>query len=1105
LFTDLVGSTAILQRLGDDEAEQLRRAHFSILRRALKGAGGQEVKTLGDGLMAVFASPVQATQCAVDVQRAIEEHNRGQAPGQELLLRVGLHAGEPIQDEGDFHGTAVVVARRLCDAARGGQILASELVAGLVGSRGTFYFRPVGPLKLKGLTDPMPAVDVGWREPADGRDDEAPEAEPARPRLQAHGAYGIVGRDREIDALEREVERARGGEFRAVLLVGDAGVGKTRLASELSLQHQDGVIGMSARAYPLGATAAFGLWAEALEGHLRGLPGPELSRLCRGLLDDLAGLLRSVAVVRGSAPEREPPRLRLLEALADLLVGLTRQAPVMVVLDDVHLADASSWELLGYLARTLARAPLLVVMTARRDELAEDVVAQRTVLSLQQDGLLSRIEVSPLDHPALTDLVGAVLGRRPPQALVNWLHERSGGNALFALGLLRAVLEEEADLEAPRLRALPEDLADRARARLQHLDPASMGLLELLAVLGRRVALGELITLAGSTDDLEVALQSLINQRFIREVEQGRQVSFEVTHPLTQEAIYVGIGPLRRRAIHRQLARGLRAAGRLAEAASHYVDCAESGEDEAIESLGAALRQAEERGAYREALAILAAVVELLPRRDKRWLNIADAMSWEADWVIDHMADVHTQMGVAAVREIDALLESSPDTMRRALVKFRLATFLAWGPGELVEAQHVVAEAAALFEAAGDRTGALLARIEAAFMRALGQDYAGGVSGARAVADVAMEPGDELVRMRALYVAGINAYFIGRFDEADWLLRESASVARQVGRSFQLTRSLSLLAASLASQGRMAEALATLREAREGCLDWQETPFRVWEALVQWLAGDFAAAIKAVEEESARCPTGIGRRMGVMVWFGALSALEIDDLDVAGRYLDLGRAAFGTLTFYMNAELGTHVETVLARRRGTPVPLSACRNALGRMLDLGCWGIAAPLLVDLAELGAEDRDGETVQEAVARLEAIAADADLPLYRALADLGAAWSAHEAGDNPRAAELAAVAATTFESLGYQGFLGRARAVQGRWTAGPQPARGPLPNGLTEREAEVLRLVAAGMTNKQIADDLYLSVKTVGRHMSNIFSKIDVSSRAAATTFAHLHGIV
>lgn len=91
--------------------------------------------------------------------------------------------------------------------------------------------------------------------------------------------------------------------------------------------------------------------------------------------------------------------------------------------------------------------------------------------------------------------------------------------------------------------------------------------------------------------------------------------------------------------------------------------------------------------------------------------------------------------------------------------------------------------------------------------------------------------------------------------------------------------------------------------------------------MIHWLAGDFSASIAAVDQESARNPTGIGRRMGVMVWFGALSALEIGDLETAGRHVDLGRAAFGDRNFYMNAELRAHLETVLARPRSEPVPL----------------------------------------------------------------------------------------------------------------------------------------------------------------------------------------
>jgi class 3 adenylate cyclase/DNA-binding CsgD family transcriptional regulator/tetratricopeptide (TPR) repeat protein len=1147
LFTDLVGSTEP-QRLGDDAVEELRHVYLSVARRALTAAGCNEMKALADGLMAVFTSPVQAARCAVEVQRAIEQYNRNVARGPEFQLRVGLHAGEPIEDEGDFLGQSVVGARRLCDAAHSGQILASELLADLVGSQGGFHFRRVGPLKLKGLPDPLPALEIAWREMGAPEESSAGVAVWSRPRLQAPGLSELVGRDRELEALESEVERAQSGEFRCVLLAGDPGVGKTRLASDLLARHQDNVVGLSARAYPLGATAAFDLWAEALEGHVRSLPGPELSRLCRGLLDDLAGLLRSVAVLRGLAPDREVPRLRLLEAIADLLVGLTRRAPVMVVLDDVHLADASSWELLGYLGRNLARVPLLIVMTARPDELAEQAVAQRTVLSLQQDGLLRRIDVGPLDRHALTGLAHAILGRRPPGSLVTWLDERSGGNALFALGLLRALLEEEADLAAPVLRALPEDLSERVRARLRNLEPPATAVLELLAVLGRRVELGELVTLAGQTvEDLAVILEPLVNQRFIREVERGREVTFEVTHPLTQDAIYAGIGAVRRRSLHRQLARSLRRAGRLAEAASHFARCAETGEVEAIESLRDALRQAEERAAYREALAILAAVVELLPPGDSRWLDIAEAISWEAEWVIHHQADVHTLMGVAAVKEIDALLQSSADTERRARVKFRLAAFLGWGTGEFADAERICAEAVTLFEAAGDRTSSLLAQTELAFIRTCAGDFLATATGAHQVAAVAVAPEDALVRMRALYVSAFGAFYLGRFGEANRRLEESALVARQVGRDFQQTRSLSLLACSLAWQGRLDEGRAALQEAKGASPDWQETPLRHWEAILHWLAGEFPASMSAVEEEIARNPTGIGRRMGSMVWYGALAALEAGDLDAAGRYVDLGRAAFGGREFVVNEELRAHVETVLARRRGEPVRLSAAQDALGRMLDKGCWAFAAPLLVDVAEFGAEDGDEETVLEAATRLEAIAAGAPaLALYRALADLGTAWSAHVAGDDPRAAELAGSAGGTLGGLGYRGLLGRALALRGRsliatqrhlgetvlreaagvfdacgaswrvdWCrrlldgpaepAEPRGGAGALPGGLTEREAEVLRLVAAGRTNKQIAADLYLSAKTVGRHISNIFTKIGVNSRAAATSFAHRHGIV
>jgi class 3 adenylate cyclase len=170
LFTDLVASTELLARLGDDAAEEVRRVHFAALRQAVSDAGGEEVESLGDGLMVAFGSVLAALGCAVAIQRRVAEHNRA-GSGPALEVRVGLHAGEPVRDGGDFHGEAVVVAKRLCDLAAGGQILTSELVTNLVGSRGGFSFRPLGRLQLKGAPpeDGRRGASVGCRGRRTGR------------------------------------------------------------------------------------------------------------------------------------------------------------------------------------------------------------------------------------------------------------------------------------------------------------------------------------------------------------------------------------------------------------------------------------------------------------------------------------------------------------------------------------------------------------------------------------------------------------------------------------------------------------------------------------------------------------------------------------------------------------------------------------------------------------------------------------------------------------------------------------------------------------------------------------------------------------------------
>jgi class 3 adenylate cyclase len=162
LFTDLADSTALLERLGDDAGNRLLREHFALLRHAAAALGGREVKSLGDGLMMGFSSALAAVRCAVAMQQRNAEHS-ADLGDDGMGLRVGLNAGEVTSTGDDYFGTPVVIAKRLCDRAKPGQILLSGIVRALVGSRGQFRFTELGALSLKGLAEPVIAFELQWR------------------------------------------------------------------------------------------------------------------------------------------------------------------------------------------------------------------------------------------------------------------------------------------------------------------------------------------------------------------------------------------------------------------------------------------------------------------------------------------------------------------------------------------------------------------------------------------------------------------------------------------------------------------------------------------------------------------------------------------------------------------------------------------------------------------------------------------------------------------------------------------------------------------------------------------------------------------------------
>ena len=226
LFTDVVGSTELSQRISTSAADEVRRRHFSLLRQAVAETSGTEVKNLGDGIMVVFGSASAALGCAVAMQQSVELNDRGE---ETVGLRIGLSGGEVVAEDDDFFGDPVVEGARLCAKCESGQVLASKWLLLTAGRRNRHACRPLGDLALKGLSGPVETVEVLW-EPLGGAETATI---PLPARLAVRPEVRAVGHESEMTTITDAGKRVTGGGGREILLIsGEAGQGKTTLAAE---------------------------------------------------------------------------------------------------------------------------------------------------------------------------------------------------------------------------------------------------------------------------------------------------------------------------------------------------------------------------------------------------------------------------------------------------------------------------------------------------------------------------------------------------------------------------------------------------------------------------------------------------------------------------------------------------------------------------------------------------------------------------------------------------------------------------------------------------------------------------------------------------------
>lgn len=661
LFTDLVGSTEQISRLGEEAAEALRRDHFARLRAVMADTGGQEVKSTGDGLMVTFAGVSAGLACAVGMQQSVAASESSAEP---MPMRVGLAVGEVEPDGGDYYGISVVEAARLCARCEAGEILITDMVRLLARARGGFDFEALGEFELKGLADPVIVHRVRWQ-PLASVDNPVL---PMPPRLASLARSRYVGRVREFDVLEVALKEARTGTRRAVLFSGEPGIGKTTLAAHFA-----------AHASATGVSVLYGHcdeevfvpyqpWAEALGSLVEQAP----LNLVRAHVHEYGTVLgRVVPAIWGRAVphaaddhgSEDTDRARFFAAVVDLLARVSEGAPLLLLLDDLHWADAGTVDLIRHVLSAGRPLHIVLVGTFRDADVGVDDPLAVTLAALHRESGVERLPLRGLGDDELLDFLELIAGQPMDAdgvALRDALAAETDGNPFFVGELLRHLVANGAIYQDDggqwlattdlRTAGLPVSIREVVGQRVRSLGPEAHHVLTLASVIGRDFGLDVLERVADVDEtDLIDLCDAAVNAQILRERERGDGYTF--AHALIGHTLYDDLSAARRARVHGAVAEAIEALAegepgpRVGELAYHWSQATRP------RDAGKAVAYAGQAGA--RALAMLA------PEEAVRWytqaLELLDGDAGEDDAtraeLLLGLGDAQRQTGIPAYRE----------------------------------------------------------------------------------------------------------------------------------------------------------------------------------------------------------------------------------------------------------------------------------------------------------------------------------------------------------------------------------------------------------------------------------------------------------------------
>jgi DNA-binding NarL/FixJ family response regulator len=987
----------------------------------------------------------------------------------------------------------------------------------------------------------------------------------------------FVGRHAELDRLtDAFIGTVASGRPATRIVAGDAGIGKTRLIGELVQRaERDGARVLVGECMQLGETGLpFGPIVSALRplvhneepGRLDELLGPGRVELAR-LLPDLGNA--TIGDRHDTPRTAVASQARLFEVVLGLLRRLADEAPLVLVLEDLHWADPSTRDLLRFLVRSARAARILFVASYRSDELHRRHPLRPLLADLERHEGVETIEIGGFEADDLTEQLAGITGNRPSPELVGKVLARSGGNPFVT---------EELMADGATGLTLSRTLRDMLEERVRGLTPGAQAVLRLASVGGARIDHQLLVAVADLSDaELDAALREAVDHHLLAVSDPDEVPGYAFRHALVQEVVYDELLPGERTRLHARYATALEGndlfaridpAGTTAQLAQHWM---------LAHDLPRALTSAVRAAAASAAGSAFSEAQTFLERALALWSKVAPAdlpPGVERVRLLETAAEAAAQAGdsrraidlaLAALDEVDA----ATDPSAAGVLNHRLSTFYN-------EAGDWEAGAAALERAVAlipiDPPTPARARVVADLAHSLmvRSRFTESLALAEAALATSRAVGAAIAEARALNAMGLDFACRSDPERGIPMLREGYSMARRLDDPQTLFLCGVGLGWALDETARHAEALAVAVESRErmvvlGASARYGALLASKMARALWELGRWDDAARVLDEAIDSSPTRyalrwlLSNRLRLEIWRGAFDLVERD----FAAYEALGERLIGADPDLMNARRAAY-----ALARGQTL---AARRLVADMLDqlpepdVDTDGRTLALLgleieADEAERARSDGDPKRLAAARAvandlcaritstatRIEAgIAQPAEI--VRADATLAAAYAAEISGTDGTAAWEAAVegrrtlgrpheVAVTLTHLATAYLAERRRGDAATALAEAHPlaidlGAGPLQArieavarragiglegvetaddtadrlGLTAREREVLTLLAEGRSNRQIGDALYMAESTAGVHVSNILGKLQVGRRSEAAAVAHRLGLL